>query len=81
LPAEFAGAVLSRVLTRATARYDKMTDGNGGVIKAKDGTASRKVNIEAGFVGGGALTLRAPTGDTLVFKREVRKNLFRTLAV
>jgi hypothetical protein len=48
-----------------------MIDGNGGVIKAKDGEATRTVDLEAGFVGGGALTLRSPLGDTLVFKREV----------
>jgi len=60
-----------RVVTLRVSRYEKMIDGNGGVIKAKDGEASRTVDLEAGFVGGGALTLRSPLGDTLVFKREV----------
>jgi hypothetical protein len=42
--------------------YDTMIDGNGGLIKAPDGSGSRVVRFVGGFVGPTALVLSAAAG-------------------
>eukprot|EP00614_Pseudopedinella_elastica_P008278 CAMPEP_0172587586 /NCGR_PEP_ID=MMETSP1068-20121228/6612_1 /TAXON_ID=35684 /ORGANISM="Pseudopedinella elastica, Strain CCMP716" /LENGTH=287 /DNA_ID=CAMNT_0013382651 /DNA_START=192 /DNA_END=1055 /DNA_ORIENTATION=+ len=51
--------------------YDTMVDGNGGVIKAPDGSERRKVPLTAAYASPGeALCLQAGDGGLLVFAAE-----------